>query len=313
ARIKGQLQPLTFRENGNYLPAIVQPWPWPLDFTGGELTASFDARWRPAGLTASGALDMRKLSAFYDRNLIHGVSGVLHVDYRDQLLLPRTQRIHIERIDTGIPIEEVQWSLQATPQRFTVTDFAAQLFGGRVHQSEMIYLRGQPEQTAVLHVEGLQLERILALQQNVEGSGTLDGAVPLRWRDGKPSVSAARLQARAPGGILRYRDKLPAAALDNQGLAIAFTALQNFHFNTMDVQGDYAESGDMTLAVALKGRNPEARETPPVNFNMTIRQNIPELLRSLQLSSVISDRVEKRINSLREKRSQSEKHSSPQK
>lgn len=303
--LKGELLPLTFREDGSYLPVLLQAWRWPADLSGGKLRARFDARWQPATTRANAQIEMRKIAAFYARNLIHGIDGALSIDYRDGQVLPRAKAIRIARIEAGVPVTDMQFGISSSAQQIALTDFIAHVLGGTVRQAELPYKTGQEEQYATLHIEGLQLAQVLALQSNVEGTGTLDGDVPLRWKAGKPLVEGARLQARAPGGVLRYRGNLPASAKANQGLAIALRALENFHYHTMDVRGDYAQDGELALAIALNGRNPTAKDTPPVNFNLTIRQNIPALLESLQLGNAIGERIEKRINTLQQRRKKS--------
>jgi hypothetical protein len=300
--LKGELLPLNFREDGSYLPALLRAWRWPADFSGGELRAGFNARWQPAKTHAQAQIALRNVSAFYDRSLIRGLDGTLSVDYRDGKVLPRADVIRIARIDAGMPITDMQFGISSDAQQITLTDFICHVLGGTVRQPALLYKSGQAEQSTTLHIEGLQLAQVLALQSNVEGTGTLDGDVPLRWRADKPLVEGARLQARAPGGVLRYRGDLPASAKANQGLAIALRALENFQYHTMDVRGDYAQDGELALAIALNGRNPAAKDTPPVNFNLTIRQNIPALLESLQLGNTIGERIEKRINTIQKRR-----------
>jgi hypothetical protein len=62
------------------------------------------------------------------------------------------------------------------------------------------------------------------------------------------------------------------------------------------VTTDYKPGGDLVLQVRLEGNNPQWQEGQPVHLNLNLEENIPTLLRSLQLSSEISEQVEKRYH-----------------
>jgi hypothetical protein len=58
---------------------------------------------------------------------------------------------------------------------------------------------------------------------------------------------------------------------------------------------DYAASGDLTLAVQLKGRNPEVESGRPIHYNLTLRENVPVLLESLRLQGRVTEGIERRV------------------
>ncbi len=76
---------------------------------------------------------------------------------------------------------------------------------------------------------------------------------------------------------------------------MAIDALKNFHYKVLDIDASYAENGKMTLVIRLEGRNPEMRNSRPVNFNLNVTEDVPSLVKSLMLTREISDNLQKRI------------------
>jgi hypothetical protein len=57
---------------------------------------------------------------------------------------------------------------------------------------------------------------------------------------------------------------------------------------------DYTEQGDLLLQMRLAGINPDMDANQPVNLNLGVENNIPQLLRSLQATRAIEDILESR-------------------
>ncbi len=135
---------------------------------------------------------------------------------------------------------------------------------------------------------------VLALQgEAVTGSGVLDGTVPVRLEAGVPTVAAGRFEARPPGVVVRYSGAADAAALaDRTGLDFALHALGDFRYQHLAVDVDYARNGTLALGIRLEGRNPEIEAGRPIHYNVNVTQDLPALLKSLQLSDRVGRRME---------------------
>jgi len=88
--------------------------------------------------------------------------------------------------------------------------------------------------------------------------------------------------------------KIAALAESNTSVGMMVKALSNFQYQVLDVKSDYKAGGDLLLQVRLEGKNPDWQRGRPVNLNLNLQENIPALLRSLQLSDEISEQVRKR-------------------
>ena len=109
-------------------------------------------------------------------------------------------------------------------------------------------------------------------------------------------MSQGKLSAREPGGSIRYTPtaKVAALAQSNPSVNIVVKALSNFQYHLLDVKTDYQPGGELNLQVRLQGKNPDWQEGQPVHLNLNLEENILTLLRSLQMSDDISERVRKR-------------------
>jgi len=81
----------------------------------------------------------------------------------------------------------------------------------------------------------------------------------------------------------------------NQAMNLVVEALQNFHYSVLESTIDYDEKGKLVLDVRLEGENPEVRGGQPVVLNISLEEDIPALLTSLQLSGRVNEAVTERV------------------
>ena len=127
----------------------------------------------------------------------------------------------------------------------------------------------------------------------------LDGTIPLTVTSQGVSVKDGTFEARPPGGVIQYAaspDTAQAVTQANTNMPIVLQALSNFHYDVLKVGAQYAESGMLQLQARLEGKNPDQKKSPPINFNLTVQENIPALLKSLRLVSDLEDSVRRRLS-----------------
>ncbi len=71
--------------------------------------------------------------------------------------------------------------------------------------------------------------------------------------------------------------------------------MENFQYTDLDVKVHLAPSGEMNLAVSLKGNNPGELDGRPVNLNINLEENIFDLIRVLKLTDELTREIEKRV------------------
>jgi hypothetical protein len=78
-------------------------------------------------------------------------------------------------------------------------------------------------------------------------------------------------------------------------MKLAADALDNFHYDVLRSGVDYREDGTLDLSLRLEGRNPSMNNGQPINFGISLEENIPQLLTSLQLTDRVSETIQRRV------------------
>ena len=109
-------------------------------------------------------------------------------------------------------------------------------------------------------------------------------------------IDGGRLENDPPGGVIRYRGGgAEAIAQDGSQLGIVTRTLQNFEFESLTSAVSYSDDGDLVLKMRLEGINPDVDPTQPVILNLSVENNVPQMLKSLQATRSIEDVLEKRL------------------
>ncbi len=290
-----------------------------IDFAEAPLSRSFPA-WPAAWDVVAGTAHARGTIAVRPNETQSGVSGDLHIDIDNAAaawgelgatgikasipvrLAPGGETVigpvaaGAALVDVGLRLSDVaaQFTWHTAEPGIEVALLAAGLLGGRI-QAAPFRLEPDPLRADLrLSVESIQPGLIpeLAEFESVEVTGKLSGTIPVRIDGETITVDAGRLESEAPGGVIRYRSDLSPDT--GSGLALAQRALSNLQYESLAAEVSYTESGDLILKMRLKGTNPDLDPLQPVILNLTVENNIPELLKSLQASRDIQDIIERR-------------------
>ncbi len=297
---KGQLAANThsvvLSEQDTYLPRILASPLEPVDVTTGQFHVTSKATWDAEQSDVAAEVVLQDIGGFYQRNLFRGLNGVLRMNSDNESITITAQNIEIAAADAGIEISNIRFGLALKDSAIVATDFRAELLGGEVSQKEIVYDWTWPENQFVINLHDIQLGEVLSLESGITGSGSLGGQLPIIVTDSSIRVERGGVSAQAPGGVLKYDAGAPlTGSAANAGLQLTLDALKNFHYTVLTAQVEYAQSGDLALKVSLQGRNPDLEEQRPFLFNLNITENIPTLLKSLQLTQEISDDLDRRI------------------
>lgn len=202
-------------------------------------------------------------------------------------------------------VEDLAVSVRIAPGPFaplppiTIEEASVTLLGGRLRARGVDYDVKRETNRLAIELENFDLGRIVALERQfgVEASGALDGRLPLSLSPRGVTIAGGQLRARPPGGVVRYtpNEAARAMAASNPSVKLVQDALSNYHYTKLEADVDYAQTGDLTLRVAMAGHNPDWNAGQPIHLNVNLTDNIPMLLRSLRLADDISEQVEKRV------------------
>jgi len=277
-------------------------FPGTLGITGGNVTGSGSLVWQKT-LQMTGVLNLKKVTGLYNKITFDNVAAELPVGFDGGFYTHNEAHLSIEKTDIGFPVQQTaaRFLLNKTTRGVVpivkVKHFKTHLLDGEVSTEPFEFDLAREKNNIPVHVSGLSLAKLIELEQQegVTGTGVLDGQIPLELSGKEIVVTDGKLTAREPGGVIRYTptERIAVLAQSNMSVGMMTEALSDFHYHRLEVTGDYKPGGVLMLQVRLEGKNPSWQSGRPVNLNLNLQENIPALLRSLQLSDEISERVRK--------------------
>ncbi|MGX2040214.1 intermembrane phospholipid transport protein YdbH family protein [Methylocaldum sp. MU1018] len=305
------LTPVVFGESDFKLSQLLEPWPYPLDLHAGRIEAAGDSSWSRA--PSRGALHFENrftvtaegLAGRFQSIGFKGLDARLVLSDLNGLQTVDPARISVARLDAGIPLTHlimdaaVAGHAGSSGPTIDLRQFDVDLLGGTAHGGPVRWNAAHPDSPVVLALKRISLSQIVALerQQGVEASGLLDGRLPLEITKTHVALRGGELQARPPGGWIRYRptEKVKAMAGANPGLEFVNQALSNLQYETLKVNADSTPAGDLALRVGLRGHNPDWQSDRPIHLNLNLQENVLMLLRSLRVADDLTDRMNRQI------------------
>ncbi|RUO77538.1 YdbH domain-containing protein [Idiomarina seosinensis] len=126
--------------------------------------------------------------------------------------------------------------------------------------------------------------------------GEISGTLPVTWDSKQLTLNRGYFDALAPGGHLQVDSSaLVSMAGSNPSLKTLAGVLSNFYYQDLSSVIDYDEQGKLTLAISLKGSNPAVENGRPVELNINLEEDLPALIKGLQLTNSLNDVIRKRI------------------
>ncbi|MBV2134835.1 YdbH domain-containing protein [Pseudomonas sp. MAP12] len=293
--------------SGNPLAKTLVDWPALLELASGRLQGHGTLQ-LAAGSSAPSAdlvLQLLQVGGIYDRSELKGLDARLTAQLRGQRLELQLPELRLASLNPGVPLGPLQLRAdyqaelaQPLAGRLQLWQADSGLFGGQLRTLPTRLDLARRPLALTVQVNGLELAELLKVYpaEGLSGSGTLDGQLPLRIERDGVHIDRGQLQARAPGGVLQLRsERIRAFGRDNPALQLATTALEDFRYDRLESQVDYAAQGTLRLALRLQGRNPALEGGRPVNFTINLEENVPALLTSLQLSGRVNDAIQRRV------------------
>jgi len=287
------------------------------DLSGGQLTATVDASWsggigdsaRGFQVTSGTAKVVAdKLSGHYQDFVIKGLSTTMALRAKglESIATVQPAPVTIASVQTGVEVTNLatmlhmMWTLPNGLPVIDVKDFQCDVFGGAVTSPGLLVDLANPPYKASFSIRNFDLAKLLSVEQQkgLQGTGTLNGTLPVTITSGGVAVEDGVVEAQPPGGVIRYATTPESSKIISESdshLHLVAQALNNFHYTLLRVSVIYAESGTLFLSARLEGRNPDLKKSPPIHFNLTVQEHVPTLLKSLRLIEDIHDAVQKKF------------------
>ncbi|HEC12342.1 MAG TPA: hypothetical protein ENI80_03690 [Acidiferrobacteraceae bacterium] len=176
-------------------------------------------------------------------------------------------------------------------------DVAWTQLGGRLSIKQYRYQDGYPSPPYTIDIQHLDLAKLVKLQPQfgMEASGYLDGQLPIITTRQGVTINGGRLRARPPGGVIRLQPpeggakRLGASSL---GLEISYKIFENYRYDSLTAAIKMSADGTANTFAHVKGRNPDAKEYPPIELNLNLENNVFDLVRSMNYVANLTDYLE---------------------
>ncbi|GJL63927.1 MAG: hypothetical protein NPIRA04_25810 [Nitrospirales bacterium] len=308
-----KLAPITFSPSDFNLRTSIKPWAYPLDITTGQISGKAEASWILPSDTfqkafsfthANANINIDRLGGHYENIIFDDLSTKMAFVGTDTWTMPSPAPLTLTKLETGVNISNLSMSFQLNPipdsiiPQAEISRFSAEMFNGTISSDDFAFDMTQPRQQLTLHAQGLDLGAILNLEQQegLQGTGLIDGTIPVTLTEKGVEVYNGRLAARQPGGTIRYQTAEGTAETlkqTSENMNLVLQALNNFHYDELTIGADYDHNGKLLLATKIKGKNPDLHRGKPIHFNLNVEENIPALLQSLQVAKDIEGQIEK--------------------
>ncbi|MCP5179189.1 MAG: YdbH domain-containing protein [Pseudomonadales bacterium] len=235
------------------------------------------------------------MDAVWDEYVFKGLEG----DYRVHAPAADAWRVEmpalrVKSVDVGVAVTSVQSSVKLSEDIVSMGATGGDLLGGTFSIPPFRYSFADGGATLNVSLQGIDLGQVLALEgEDLHGEGRLHASLPVTLVNDSPTVTNGTL--RSDGGGLIQLDPSLTRRVSQPGLDFALQALEDFHYESLEADISYAESGDMQAAIRLKGRNPAVEKGRPIHYNLNIGENLPTLLKSLRLQDQVNQQVERRV------------------
>ncbi len=291
------------------LPAVLEtmtamaPVPAEVDLTSGRATLDYELAFPNGNIEQLYRFELSELAGVYGNTGVSGghLSGALAGGESWHTPEPLTWRV--EQVTTGVSLTDMRGRVALRPgpslaeTTWRAERFSAGLFSGTIELAEPVTFTLPPSgHTVPIRVSDVNLGKVLALyeEQGIGGSGTVRGHIPVTV--GADGVSIEDGSLRSDGGHLSYQKGAGEAARStHQHLDLALQLLEDFAYESLVAEMDFATSGDLILDVHLSGRNPGVFEGRPVNFNINVEENLFDLFKVLQLTDDLTIKLEERL------------------
>lgn len=194
------------------------------------------------------------------------------------------------------------WKNKRNPDLITISDFKTGFFDGTASVDKADYDLAKKETRTNLQFSGISLQKLLDLQgtKKIYATGTLKGTIPITMKNQVFSIDKGVMNAETTGQII-YSTTPEERAAAHQSLRTTYEALSNFLY--VNLKGDVSmeSDGKSVISLELKGNNPDFQGGRPVNLNLTVQQNLLDLMRSFSISSNIEQIISEKALEMEQK------------
>jgi hypothetical protein len=287
--------------DGDSLADLLTSWSHPFNLDGGKVVFQADGEWQPD--------EKPRLSAFvsvtggrgyYKKMLFNGLDMKQDLGLLPQLYSRNKGSFSLGQLTGGIDIFDIKTEVELLPvesgplPQVQLKNLSAALFYGVVSSEKVYYDLNMPDSKFSVEIESLNLGKLVGLikMDALYATGAVSGSIPVAIKGKDVSVDAGILHSDEPGGEIRYTP----GNMNQSGLTgYALKAVEDLQYQTLQVTANYSPSGQLGLAIGLKGVSSGLGTTRPVHLKINVEQNLPALMQSLRFSKGLTEELDKRV------------------
>ncbi len=306
------LDALDFEGSRAALSHFLSEWPHAFDLIAGKLAFSGEFSWPqptlgrgPSATTGTLRIRLRNGGGFYEAVWFSGIDTDIAFRLDPNLRTARSAHVKVNALDFGLPLRDVELTFALLRSehgplpRLVVYGLKAALLGGAIESQRFEFDANSVVHHMPLRLRQLDLAELVALYpfSGLRATGRLAGMMEVEMSQAGISVQDGMLRALAPGGRIHYRPEGSAAGVKVAvpGSGALFTALEDFRYEVLSAEADYAENGMLLLELHLEGKSPRLQPNRPIHVNFNLEQNVLSLLRSLRLVNGLNERLDSRV------------------
>lgn len=299
-----QLQPelaITGRLNGEDLIALQQHF-YTLPKPANLLSAAAELQFTWKNEQLNGELKAQNINALWGELRFDGGELTSEFKFQPQLGWQHSGVFTLAQWDIGIPLSQLALNWQQTEfaplaqwQSVMMRNIGFKVLGGEARVAQLALALPN---VANLELEKVQLAELVKLypELGLTMQGSVSGNLPVHFAEQGIAIAAGRLAVEEPRGhIALTHQSLVAIKAQHPSLDFALSLLEDFDYETLAAEVDFAEDGQLDMQVKLIGRNQQVSPRL-VTLNYRHQENIYQLLRSLRIGEQLSGQLQQWID-----------------
>lgn len=273
--------PVTFRSKtvqpAHFAPALGGTLP----DVAGSVSVSGSARWHDSVLSPDIAVTLADLSIVTPGAQLSQINSEIHLAGLRPPETPSKQTLKGIIEAGGLPPSKFALDFRLLPTSVLAVEAATVDFAsGKISTSPFTVDPKKPEIGTVLRVDQVDLAELFKLinVDGIGGTGRLDGNIPVRLAGKRIRIGNGSLAASGPGVLRLSSGKVPEAiGQAGESAKLVLDALSDFHYETLVLELNQADSGNGTILLKLQGHNPAVLDGRPFNFNIKFESDFDRL------------------------------------
>lgn len=295
--LKVEIAPLSFSPD-NLQPGALSPVLAQLEDVSGLVSANAHLRWSKQGVSSSrGVVDLQNVSFAHEATKISGLNATLNLSNLLPLSSLPQQIITIQRIDFGVPLEDLLVSYQiegADPPRIILEKAHFSMMDGLLSLEPTVINPAFARSDIMIRVNNIDLATFFDLIQieGLTGNGYLDGNIPVTLEGNQVIIRNGQFATKVPG-VLRFKSDKASQLLAETGeeMNLLLQAVQDFHYTELSLKLDKSVTHGLIVSLSLLGNNPNVKEGRIFRLNINFESNIDKLLESINQGYSLSNEI----------------------